>query len=177
PFLYRELEYPVVRARHTGASRLNPASETDAGALEFRFVSREPANNKPYGRHALQGALAARVAANVRSLLTAGTYLDGRPLSPRHIAVLTRTNKEAFDCQRALAQLRIPSVVQGDRSVFEQPEARELQFVLAAAAEPARNSTIRTALATELLGLSANDLEGLEADEECWDGWVERFQR
>lgn len=178
PFFYSELEYPLVRAHHSGASILSKEDgQATEGALEVRFVCREPSATKAYAKHELQRLLPARVAEDIRALLGSESTLEGRKLSPKDIAVLTRTNREAFDCQRALASLGIPSVVQGDRSVFEQPEARELQFILAAAAEPARNSTIRTALATELLGLSANDLEGLEADEERWDAWVERFQR
>src|SRR5690606_23843001 len=77
---------------------------------------------------------------------------------------------------RALASRGVPSVVQGDRSVFEQPEAQELQLILAAVAEPSNASTIRTALATELMGMTGETLLSLETDEDAWDGWVERFR-
>ncbi len=172
PFVYDALTYPDVQAKHQGASRLTP---NDA-SLHVRFIGRPPNAPSPYSRFELDRLLPERVADHVVELLESGTLLDGEPLSPKAIAILTRTNREAFDCQRALANRGVPSVVQGDRSVFEQPEAQELQLILAAVAEPASASAIRTALATELLGMSASTLDTLDADEDAWDQWVERFR-
>jgi exodeoxyribonuclease V beta subunit len=175
PFFYKELSYPNVGAKHEGVSTLLPGEgKPHPKPFEFRFV--QSASDKSYSNVALARHLPARVANQVVELLTSGTTLDGQPLAPRSIAILTRTNREAFECQRALAMRRVPSVVQGDRSVFEQPEANELKFVLAAIVEPTSASRIRAALSTDLLGLSAVDIDALAADELAWDQWVERFQ-
>lgn len=172
PFLYDALGYPDVSAKHAGPSRLTPSATT----LDVRFVQRPPNVAAPYSRFDVERWLPERVADHVVDLLESETRLDGKRLRPNAIAILTRTNREAFDCQRSLAARGVPSVVQGDRSVFEQPEAQELQLILSAVAEPSSASAVRTALATELLGMNAQTLDTLEGDEDAWDHWVERFR-
>lgn len=172
PFSYEEMQYPEVAAKHQGDSKLTPQDV----ALDVRFIRRPPNVLTPYSRVDLEKLLPERVADHIVTLLKSRATLDGKPVRPNAVAILTRTNREAFDCQRALASRGVPSVVQGDRSVYEQPEAQELQLVLAAVAEPSNASTIRTALATELMGVTADQLEALEADEDAWDAWVERFR-
>ena len=103
-------------------------------------------------------------AAEVARLLTSGHELGGRPVSPRDVAVLTRTNKQAEDVQAALRHLGVPAVMHGDRSVFEAPEALELRRVLCALLEPGRRTLLHAALATRLMGRNATDLVRLETD-------------
>lgn len=172
PFSYESMQYPKVAAKQQGPSKLLPQNV----ALDVRFIRRPPNVLAPYSRLDLEKLLPERVAEHVVALLESQTTLEGKPLRPNAIAILTRTNREAFDCQRALASRGVPSVVQGDRSVFEQPEAQELQLILAAVAEPSNAGTIRTALATELMGMTGEALLALETNEDAWDGWVERFR-
>lgn len=172
PFLYDALVYPNVTAKQQGASLMQP---NDA-ALDIRFIRRPEGSQQPYQGREVERLLPDRVADHVVQLLKAQVTVEGKRLSPKAIAILTRTNREAFDCQLSLAARGVPSVVQGDRSVFEQPEARELQLILAAVAEPANASAIRTALATELMGVNAHVLDALDSDEDAWDSWVDRFR-
>ncbi|HBC81873.1 MAG TPA: exodeoxyribonuclease V subunit beta, partial [Escherichia sp.] len=60
-------------------------------------------------------------------------------------------------------------------SVFETPEAQELLWLIQAVLTPERESTLRSALATGMLGLTAQDIEQLNKDEEAWDRVVEEF--
>jgi exodeoxyribonuclease V beta subunit len=172
PFVYDALTYPAVNAKHQGPSPLTPPGPS----LDIRFVQRAPGATAPYPRFDVEKLLPERVAEHIIALLESGSELEGKPLRPSSIAILTRSNREAFDCQRALASRAVPSVVQGDRSVFEQPEAQELQLILAAVVEPSSASAVRTALATTLLGMSAEDINTLDTDEDAWDQWVERFR-
>ena len=48
-----------------------------------------------------------------------------------------------------------------------------LQAVLA----PERESTLRSALASAMLGLNARDIDALNTDESAWDAVVEEFVR
>ena len=57
------------------------------------------------------------------------------------------------------------SVELSQASVFRTPDAQELERVLAAILEPAREGLLRAALATELMGLDATAIEALAADE------------
>ena len=73
---------------------------------------------------------------------------DLRALKAHDLAILTRTNRQAFELQRALRQQGIAAVVLGDQSVFsdEQGDAYELQLLLTAIAEPGRSGAVKAAL-------------------------------
>src|SRR5207249_11277530 len=108
---------------------------------------------------------------------TSRATIDGQPIGPGDIAVLCRTNEQARTMQRALRARHVPCVLQGDSSVFDAPEAIELERVLRAIADRGDMNALRAALSTTLIGLSGEDLWALQGDEQRWDEWVERFQR
>lgn len=184
PFVMPEIDFPPVAPRPTAEDRFDPGrAETLVGRapLSFRFVSRRDGKMPAESVTGIDDAIAVEIA----TLLESDATLGGRPITPGDIAVLTRKNREAFTIQRALRRLRVPSVVLGDQSVFEDdhPEARELERVLAAIAEPTHTPRVRAALCTELLGLTAADLYGLDRDPgddegrvDDWDRWIGRFR-
>jgi exodeoxyribonuclease V beta subunit len=87
--------------------------------------------------------------------------------------VLIRSRHEASLIRDALGLLNIPSVYLSNRdSVFDTPEAQELLWLLQAVLAPERENTLRSALATSMLGLSALDIETLNQDEAAWDAIV-----
>src|SRR5262245_42102528 len=102
-------------------------------------------------------------------------HVQGEALAAHHIAVLVRTNEEAHHIQKALQQIGVPSVIHSDESVFKSHEALELQRVFGAIAEPGNEGKVRAALATDLLGVTGNELAQLAYDEAAWDDWLERF--
>lgn len=115
-------------------------------------------------------------AAEIARLLASNATIGDRPLQPSDIAVLVAENRQASPVQSALAELGIASRLVTDESVFATDEAGELHTFLAAVAEPAREPLIRAALATELLGLDAADLDALLRDEAAWESRLARFQ-
>ncbi|MRF64760.1 exodeoxyribonuclease V subunit beta, partial [Staphylococcus epidermidis] len=60
-------------------------------------------------------------------------------------------------------------------SVFETLEAQEMLWLLQAVMTPERENTLRSALATSMMGLNALDIETLNNDEHAWDVVVEEF--
>lgn len=112
----------------------------------------------------------------IAALLNSGMMLDGKPLKPSDIAVLTRTNRDASDIQQHLRRLGIVAVMHGDRSVFETQEALEIRSVLLALCQPKRKEALRAALATSLFGLSIEGIASLDTDVDLLELWVERFQ-
>ncbi|MFP4309622.1 MAG: exodeoxyribonuclease V subunit beta [Desulfococcaceae bacterium] len=98
-----------------------------------------------------------------------------RPLAPGDIAVLVRTNREAGHVQRALFALGIPAVLHGTGDIFDTPEAEELGRVMAAVASPRNERRIRSALATDMMGVDGAGLETLRTDETSWESWLDRF--
>lgn len=73
---------------------------------------------------------------------------------------------EAAQIRDALTLLEIPSVYLSNRdSVFETLEAQEMLWLLQAVMTPERENTLRSALATSMMGLNALDIEMLNNDE------------
>jgi exodeoxyribonuclease V beta subunit len=132
--------------------------------------------NKGPGAVAVTQAVAAEIVRLISSDATIVTSEKVRAVEPSDIAVLCRTNAQASDMQEALRALRVPSVLHGDASVFDAPEATELERVLRALADPRDAGAVRAALATTLMGLSGDDLLDLQSNEPAWDTWLRRFQ-
>ncbi len=180
PFYFPDINYPEVSAQPNAKSTLKLQAGADPAPLSFRFIRKANKKKKEAGfeldAYFAEQTLPQFVASEIADLLGEGAQLDGRPVTPKDFAVLTRTNKEAFNCQRALQQLRIPAVVLGDRSVFEQAEAEALELLLTAIIEPSNPRALRTALVTDLIGFDATRLLRLDEDEGQWDRWVERFR-
>jgi len=131
-----------------------------------------------------QTFMAQHCAAQIRDWLIAGqqgsaVLHDGkvsRAVKASDITVLVRSRHEAALIRDALTLLAIPSVYLSNRdSVFETPEAQELLWLLQAVLAPERESTLRSALATSMLGLNAQHIEALNLDEQAWDEVVEEF--
>ena len=117
------------------------------------------------------------VASEVVRLLTSDAMIGTEALEPRHIAVLTSTNNQATQIQKALRDRRVPSVLYSSANIFTTHEARELRDVLAAVAQPGYEKFLRAALCTDALGRSGNDLDALAHDDTAWETEVLRFQK
>ncbi len=117
------------------------------------------------------------IASEVVRLLTSNATIGGEALEPRHIAVLTSTNREATQVQKALRARRVPSVLYSSANIFHTHEARELRDVLAAVAQPGYEKFVRAALCTDALGRTGNDLDAFTRDDRAWETEVLRFQK
>ena len=101
---------------------------------------------------------------------TAGA--DGfRLLEPGDIAVLVRKHKQAAAIQAALAEARVPSVLDHTGSVFDSDEALALQRWLNALAQPNRDGPARQAAVTPMIGWTGDDLRRT-GDGERWSRWI-----
>lgn len=101
---------------------------------------------------------------------------QANPVKASDITVLVRSRQEAALIRDALTLLDIPSVYLSNRdSVFDTLEAREMLWLLQAVLAPERENTLRSALASSMLGLNARDIDELNHDENAWDAVVEEF--
>lgn len=115
------------------------------------------------------------VAAEIARLLARGAKIGIEKIAPRDFAILVNNNTQPVELQRALAEFQIPSVLYSAANVFRSREAGELLRVLRALAQPTREKVVLAALATELLGQKASDLENLARDETEWEATLNRF--
>ncbi len=99
------------------------------------------------------------------------------PLMPGDMAVLVNKGTEAKAVRDALTAAGVRSVYLSDReSVFQTAQAAELQFWLAACADPEDARLLRAALATQSLGLEWAELDALNHDEFAWEARVLQFR-
>lgn len=177
PFVFDDIPFIHVRPAPDAIDHLGG---TAAGQppLRILYVDRAIAErgqggviNKTWGEQPLTRA----VAGEIVRFLESGATIDGRPVEPGDIAVLCRKNKQAALMQETLRELGVPTVLQTEASVFEAPEAAEMQRVLLAMGGPADSRAIRAALCTPMLGQSAADVCALDRDEQRWDDWVGQF--
>ncbi|HBA88086.1 MAG TPA: exodeoxyribonuclease V subunit beta, partial [Geobacter sp.] len=184
PFVFDEIAFSPVEAADLERKLL---AENGAGSepLKFWFVPRTE-TGKPINKGDAWEILPEAVASEICRLLRKGragklTIPDHdsneeRGVEPRDIAVLVRANDQARLMQRALTRRGIPSVLCGAGNLFESEEAAELLRILSAVAEPGHESLLRGALATDIAGVSGDELARLMEDEQGWEEVLEEFR-
>lgn len=102
--------------------------------------------------------------------------LNNQTVTAGDVAILVRTSKQASIMRAALAKRAIRSVYLSEKdSVFDSTEAYDLWRILRAVANPQNLSWVKAALATQLWGLSWQQLEFYIHNEKAWDEILERF--
>jgi exodeoxyribonuclease V beta subunit len=176
PFLFPEIRFSPVRHREGARERLSG----DAPALQFLFVPAAragAADGKPIATGWGKDRLPRLVAGEIAALLQSGETLDGERIRARDVAVLCRTNEQARNTRDALAALGVPTVLDGDSSVFQSEVAGELSHVLWAVARPADTRKLGAALSTSILGLRGDALLRVRNDDAAIEIWLEHFAR
>ncbi|MBL8453598.1 MAG: PD-(D/E)XK nuclease family protein, partial [Zoogloea sp.] len=106
-----------------------------------------------------------------------GTATVDAPLRPGDMAVLVNNGGEAAAIREALGRHGVRSVYLSEKeSVFQRPEAVDLQRWLAACAEPDDGRALRAALATPTLALGWAELDCLNHDEAAWEARLLQFR-
>ncbi len=83
---------------------------------------------------------------------------DGNPYSPRDIAILTRSNKEASVFANALAEAGIPHANSTGNDLFENSEVLLMLCLLSAADNPQQDIPLAGALKSPIFGFTLSDL-------------------
>jgi exodeoxyribonuclease V beta subunit len=170
PFIFPEIRYHGVHApKEPIVKRL-----TNAGAgvaLNFRLVKSE--EDKP-SQEKLSRLIGESVSHDIAALHAAG-LIGERPLRYSDMAVLVRSHRQAEKIQSVFRERGIRSIVQSDRNVFASDEARELQQFLQGVIDPRRDTLLKGALATTLLGFDAKKLFALDQDDQERQAWLDRF--
>ena len=178
-FMFREIPFQPVKFADKNASLRFEFNGVTQPAMNLWLLDGEGCGVGDY-----QSAMAQHCAAQIRDWLSAGARgeavlwrgAQANPVKASDITVLVRSRQEAALVRDALTLLNIPSVYLSNRdSVFETLEAQEMLWLLQAVLAPERESTLRSALASAMMGLNARDIDALNNDEEAWDNVVEEF--
>jgi exodeoxyribonuclease V beta subunit len=178
PFLFPSIGFPTVAAAKE--ERPLTLEGRDPAPLQVWFLDRGEADGKVIPLGTAQPRIVGLVAREISGLLADGregkALFDGRGVRPEDIAVIVRSHGQASLLQEALAGRGIPSVVQSTAGLFSTREAGEMCRVLAAVAEPNRETAVRSALATALFGVSGNGIAALLEDEAAWEERLSSFR-
>jgi exodeoxyribonuclease V beta subunit len=148
--------------------------------LLLRFFSRElfgADQGKPITKGRAWDELPRHVAREIVELLESGAEIHDedldsfRPVEPRDIAVLTRTNKQAAAVQEALVEAGVHAVTTGGGNVLNSDEAKLVQRFLDAVLRPNSEREVKSALSTPLFGVDAVEL--VKMSESDWEAWLE----
>lgn len=101
---------------------------------------------------------AAAVAKRICQLLASGQHIDAggasEPISPRHIAILSRTKKNVQPVTRALLELGVPFKLVGGVGFYDAPEIRDMLAWLRLLANPFDSHAVARALQSCAIGAS-----------------------
>ena len=178
PFVVPEIEYHPVAPARPGGNPLHVAPDGCGAALRFWLIPRTE-NGRPRTKDSARPIAVDATANEIVRLLELGARgeatIEGKALTGADIAVLVRTRAQGRLIADALRVRGVRSVELDDRSVFETREAEQIERLLWALVEPAREARVRGALAGDLFGLDAPALLALDEDEPAWGEWVERL--
>ncbi len=144
------------------------------------FVDAEETDNNGFIKKGVANKLIPEaVAGEIARLIHLGrsgkARIGDNALREADMAVLTRKNREAQLMQKALSKLRIPSVLYSTGNLFDTDEAVEMNRVLEGIINPNREGLIRGALATDMMGVSGEEIERLQRDEAGWEAVLNSF--
>ncbi len=183
PFVYGDISFRPAEAAPMVGRKILTIDGKQPSPLEWWFI---PAvlftqSDKPLPKETARRFIADAVAAEISHLIRLGrehrAMIGQSPLDESDMAVLVRTNREAGLIQRALQNLRIPSVLTSEENVFDSHEAGELLQVLQGIAWPARENLVRGALATDMLGAGPGALDQWLHDDDGWSARLETFRQ
>ncbi|WP_169729020.1 exodeoxyribonuclease V subunit beta [Desulfatirhabdium butyrativorans] len=180
PFVDDRIRYEAVRAGVQPGALFRLNGER-AAPLHIRFIRRsadvEPDRNGFLSLRWMRRNLPELVAAQITEwLCPGGASIDGRPISCEDVAVLVRTNAQAFQMLDALAGHRVPGVMESTHSVWDGPEALWIWRLLRAVQAPGSARRIGGALCSDLFGLDAAGLHGINRSEALAGFWMETFR-
>lgn len=182
PFVYGAIPFAPARPADKPRECLSMGDHTGA-PFQLWFLSADQVYDKvkAISKTDARGLIADAVAGEIARLVSAGEKGEGsigeRPIRERDIAVLVRRNADAVIVKQALTARGIQSVVNTTGNLFDAREALEMEQVLAAVAEPNNEELIRTALGTQMMGLSGEDLDRMTQATQDWEQWLVAFRR
>ncbi|MEL7627515.1 exodeoxyribonuclease V subunit beta [Pectobacterium aroidearum] len=179
PFIFQNIPFLPVKPAESKRGLVFEIAGKPQPALQFWLTGSEPIGIGDY-----QQRMARQCAAQIRDWLAASQRNEAwlvtddsrRLVKASDMSVLVRSRREASLIRDALSRLSIPSVYLSNRdSVFSTPEASDMLWLLQAVLAPEQERTLRSAMATALMGLDAGQVDALGQSETAWDALVDEF--
>lgn len=167
-FVFDEISFQESHsATHSVADRV----DAEAGLTLWYLDTDRFSTDAPMIPKAAAVQLAANAVRQEIQRLSGSTTIE-----PGDMAVLVRTNDQAQLIKKTLSHGNIPAVLYSTENVFDSHEAEEIQIILSAITDFTRLPRLKAALATEIMGFSAEDLISGELQTHGWDKRLARFR-
>jgi exodeoxyribonuclease V beta subunit len=186
PFVFDDIPFIQVGTPDTACHHLFDGSGPVA-PLRFDFLPREGLAldrqgflTKETARRLIPKILAREILADLAAQYSLINKSHGAapagaaPAGFGDMAVLVRTNQEAQEVQEALTQAQIPSYLSKTGSVYDSPQAVELNDILWAVFCPSNVGFMKAALASSVFGFEPDRLKDL-SQQALWQ-WQDRFR-
>lgn len=183
PFVYEDIPFnPAEPATERKPKPLIIDGQPEAPFQLWFLDSRDLTGGaKPISKTHARDMICEAVASEISRLINLGrsnrATLGASPLKEEDIAVLVRTHAEARRMQETLSALRIPAVLYSTDNLFDTHEAMEVERLLAGISEPTRETLLRSALTTDMIGMDGEGIEALIKDEAGWENRLVEFKR
>lgn len=174
-FLYEAVPFEKAQAAGREPSVLTFGGRREAPLRLWALDGGGGTVNVADARERIRRAVAAEIARLVEAGRCGEALIGTERLREADVAVLVRTNREALLTQEALTDLGVHSVVYTTGNLFDTQEARQMELLLRGVAQPSEETAVRTALATDLLGLDGAAIDGLMGDARAWEERLRRF--
>lgn len=181
PFFYKDISFFPAKAAKDKEHHNLIVDQKHHEPLQLWFFrsDRFGVDGKPITGKLASELIPQSVASEISRLIALGrenrAVINGRPVTEGDIAVLVRRNSEALQIKRALAKAGIHAVLYNLGNLFETQESQEVERILLAIANPGNEIFLKAALVTDLIGLSAKELDELSKDQSEWDRWLVEF--
>ena len=180
PFLYRHIPFKSAIPGKGNEHKKLTIEDASEPPFHLWLVEAEATDahgfmKKGFVNKRIPEAVAGEIARLIHLGRNGKARIGGHALREADIAVLTRKNREAQLMQEALSKLKIPSVLYSTGNLFDTDEAAEMNRVLEGIINPKREGPIRGALATDMMGMSGEEIERLQRDEAGWEAVLNRF--
>ncbi len=161
PFLIEEIPF------YLGSAAAKPEAG-DPAPLKIWFLPGR--DGKPLTKTEAVSTISEAVGEEIASLV------QNRVFEKREIAVLVRTHRQARIVKQALTRKGLSAVLFSDENVFDSHEALELERLLLGIQDPLNPSRAKAALATDLLGFTAQDLYSSQEEARTLEEALARFR-
>ncbi|WMY96522.1 MAG: exodeoxyribonuclease V subunit beta [Arsenophonus sp.] len=179
PFIFKQIPFHSVNSGYINENLGFIHQKEQVSALNFNYLDKDQVSITEY-----QKIMAYQCANQIYHWLKGGddgtTWLykndQKKILTASDIVILVRNRCESKIIQEELRKFNISSVLLSNyESVFSSTEARDILWLLQAVLSPESEETLRRSLATALIGLSAQEIEELNKNDNQLEMWIKEF--
>ncbi len=140
-------------------------------------TSRSPNLTKEEARQMAVDAVICEISRLLRWSESGELSLGERKLTPADFAILVLRNNDAQEFKDRLGRLNIPAVITKGGDVFKTNEAKDLSLMLQAVVTPLNSTKLNSALVSNLVGITATEIQALLENESRIDDYERHIFR